>query len=73
MLSVDIIYLISISMWVCPLQCVPKKGGVTIITNDKDEKFLFIFFGLKDEKILTRTVIEWRICIYGLQKTEQRR
>ncbi len=34
-LDVGIIYPISDSSWVSPIQCVPKKGGITVITNDK--------------------------------------
>ena len=30
-LNVGIIYLISDSSWVSPVQCVPKKGGVIVI------------------------------------------
>ena len=25
------------SMWVSPVHCVPKKGGITVVPNDKDE------------------------------------
>jgi hypothetical protein len=50
----------------------PRKEGSRLLRMTKMRNFYF-FFGLKDEKIQTRTVIEWRICIYGLQKTEQRR
>ncbi|KAK8701652.1 hypothetical protein V6N13_020035 [Hibiscus sabdariffa] len=32
-LDVGIIYPISDSSWVSPVQCVPKKGGMTVITN----------------------------------------
>ncbi|CAA7053669.1 unnamed protein product [Microthlaspi erraticum] len=31
------IYPISDSTWVSPVHCVPKKGGMTVIKNDKDE------------------------------------
>ncbi|NHN22295.1 hypothetical protein G6046_15300, partial [Bacillus amyloliquefaciens] len=30
-----IIYPISDSQWVSPIHCVPKKGGVIVIVNDK--------------------------------------
>ena len=36
-LDARIIYLISDSVWVSPIQCVPKKGGITVVTNDKNE------------------------------------
>ncbi|KAI3707463.1 hypothetical protein L6452_26005 [Arctium lappa] len=50
-LDAGIIYPISSSRWVSPVQCVPKKGGTTVITNDKNEL------------ITTRTVTGWRICM----------
>ena len=46
-----IIYPISDSSWVSPVQCVPKKGGMTVVKNDKNEL------------IPTRTVTGWRVCI----------
>ena len=50
-LDAGIIYPISDSSWVSPVQCVPKKGGMTVITNDNNEL------------IPTRTVTGWRICM----------
>ncbi|KAJ9566947.1 hypothetical protein OSB04_002913 [Centaurea solstitialis] len=50
-LDAGIIYPIASSTCVSPIQCVPKKGGVTVITNDKNEL------------IPTRTVTGWRICM----------
>ncbi|KAJ9566462.1 hypothetical protein OSB04_002428 [Centaurea solstitialis] len=50
-LDAGIIYPIASSSCVSPIQCVPKKGGVTIITNEKNEL------------IPTRTVTGWRICM----------
>ena len=32
-LDASIIYPISDSSWVSPVQCVPKKGGITVIEN----------------------------------------
>ena len=46
-----IIYPISNSSWVSLVQCVPKKGGITIVENESNEL------------IPTRTVTGWRICI----------
>ena len=51
LLNVGIIYPISDSEWVSPVQVVPKKGGITIIKNEHDEF------------ISTRTVTEWCMCI----------
>ena len=50
-LNAGFIYAISDSPWVSPVHVVPKKGGFTVIRNDKNEL------------ISTRTVTEWRICI----------
>ncbi|KAL4384526.1 hypothetical protein GQ457_15G014740 [Hibiscus cannabinus] len=50
-LDAGIIYPISDSKWVSPVQCVPKKGGMTVISNEKNEL------------IPTRTVTEWRVCM----------
>ncbi|GJT94682.1 reverse transcriptase domain-containing protein [Tanacetum coccineum] len=46
-----LIYLISDSPWVSPVHCVPKKGGITVVTNEDNEL------------ILTRLVTGWRVCI----------
>ncbi|GKD39378.1 hypothetical protein Tco_1259585, partial [Tanacetum coccineum] len=35
--DVGLIYLISDSPWVSPVQVVPKKGGTTVVKNEKDE------------------------------------
>lgn len=37
LLNVGLIYPISNRAWVSPVQVVPKKGGVTIVTNEKNE------------------------------------
>ena len=37
LLEAGIIYPIADSRWVSPVHCVPKKGGITVIPNDKDE------------------------------------
>ena len=36
-LDVGIINPISDSSWVSPVQCVPKKGGIIVIANEKNE------------------------------------
>ena len=51
LLNAGIIYAISDSPWVSPVQVVPKKGGMTVVKNEKDEM------------IATRTVTGWRVCI----------
>ncbi|XP_073016723.1 uncharacterized protein [Primulina eburnea] len=51
LLDAGIIYPISDSRWVSPVQVVPKKGGITVVKNENNEL------------IPTRTVTGWRVCI----------
>ncbi|GJU24550.1 reverse transcriptase domain-containing protein [Tanacetum coccineum] len=51
LLDAGLIYLISDSPWVSPVHCVPKKGGMTVVTNDENEL------------VPTRLVTGWRVCI----------
>ncbi|GJW34287.1 reverse transcriptase domain-containing protein, partial [Tanacetum coccineum] len=51
LLDAGLIYPISNSLWVSPVHCVPKKGGMTVVTNEDNEL------------IPTRLVIGWRVCI----------
>ncbi|GJX94835.1 reverse transcriptase domain-containing protein [Tanacetum coccineum] len=51
LLDARLIYLISNSPWVSPVHCVPKKGGMTVVTNEDNEL------------IPTRLVTGWRVCI----------
>jgi len=51
LLEAGMIYPISDSAWVSPVQMVPKKSGVTVIYNEKNKL------------IPTRTVTGWRMCI----------
>ncbi|PNX96062.1 hypothetical protein L195_g019263 [Trifolium pratense] len=51
LLEAGMIYPISDSAWVSPVHVVPKKGGMTVVRNDKDEL------------IPSRTVTGWRMCI----------
>ena len=37
LLHVGIIYPIPYSEWVSPIQVVPKKGGMTVVKNEKNE------------------------------------
>ena len=50
-LNTSFIYAISDSPWVRPVHVVPKKGGFTVIRNEKNEL------------IPTRTVTGWRVCM----------
>ena len=50
-LNAGFIYAISDSPWVSPVHLVPKKGGFTIIKNEKNEL------------ISIRTMTGWRVCI----------
>nr|GEX64804.1 reverse transcriptase domain-containing protein [Tanacetum cinerariifolium] len=51
LLDVGLIYPISDSPWVSPIHCVPKKGEMTVVTNDENEL------------VPTRLVTGWRVCI----------
>ncbi|GJZ22478.1 hypothetical protein Tco_0559517 [Tanacetum coccineum] len=51
LLDTGIIYPIADSPWVNPIHCVPKKGGITVVTNKKDDL------------VPTRTITGWRVCI----------
>ena len=48
-LNAGFMYAISDSPWVSPVHMVPKKGGFTIVINEKNEL------------ILTRTMTEWGV------------
>nr|GFC68508.1 reverse transcriptase domain-containing protein [Tanacetum cinerariifolium] len=37
LLDAGLIYPISDSPWVSPVHCVPKKGGMTVVTNDEND------------------------------------
>ena len=49
--DVGVIYPIFDSFWVSPIQVVPKKGGMIVVLNEKNEL------------IPIRIVIGWRVCI----------
>ncbi|GJZ53720.1 hypothetical protein Tco_0608605 [Tanacetum coccineum] len=51
LLDARLIYPISDSPWVSPVHCVPKKGGMTVVTNDENKL------------VPTRLVTGWRVCI----------
>ncbi|GJS73949.1 reverse transcriptase domain-containing protein [Tanacetum coccineum] len=39
------------SSWASPIHCIPKKGGITVVTNKNDEL------------VPIRTITGWRVCI----------
>ncbi|GKE71879.1 hypothetical protein Tco_1529951 [Tanacetum coccineum] len=51
LLDTNIIYPIANSPWVSLIHCVPKKGGITVVTNKNDEL------------VPSTTVMGWRVCI----------
>nr|GEU65958.1 reverse transcriptase domain-containing protein [Tanacetum cinerariifolium] len=51
LLDTVIIYPIADSSWVSPIHCVPKNGGIIVVTNKNDKL------------IPKRTVTGWRVCI----------
>ncbi|GJQ96132.1 hypothetical protein Tco_0007271 [Tanacetum coccineum] len=50
-LDTGLIYPISDSPWISPVQVIPKKGGMTVAKNEKNKL------------IPQRTVTEWHVCI----------
>ena len=54
LLEASIIYPVADSRWVTPVYCVPKKGGIAVVPNDKNE--------LIPQRIVTgyRMVIDFR-------------
>ncbi|CAN6679584.1 unnamed protein product [Malus baccata var. baccata] len=51
LLDCGVIYPISDSRWVSPVQCVPKRSGVTVVKN------------AENELVPTRIQTGWRVCI----------
>nr|GFB77629.1 reverse transcriptase domain-containing protein [Tanacetum cinerariifolium] len=51
LLDIDINYPIADSPWVSPIHCIPKKGDITVVTNENDEL------------VPTRIATGWRVCI----------
>nr|GEZ02270.1 reverse transcriptase domain-containing protein [Tanacetum cinerariifolium] len=51
LLDAGLIYPISDSPWVSPVHCVPRKGGFTVVENEKNKL------------ILTPLVMRWRVCV----------
>nr|GEX00406.1 reverse transcriptase domain-containing protein [Tanacetum cinerariifolium] len=50
LLDTGIIYPIADCLWVNPIYCMPKKGGITVVTTKNDEL------------VPTRTITSWRVC-----------
>jgi hypothetical protein len=61
LLDAKIIYRVLDSEWVSPVHCVPKKGSLIAVKNEKNEM------------IPQRTVTGWRMCIDYRSLTKQRR
>ncbi|GJX96904.1 hypothetical protein Tco_0352702 [Tanacetum coccineum] len=59
LLDAGLIYPISDSPWVSPVHCVPKKGGMTVVTNDENEL------------VPTRLVTGIREFVIGLSKLKR--
>ena len=45
------IYPITDNSWVCHVQCVPKKGGMTVVPNERNDL------------VPMRPVTDWRFCM----------
>ena len=50
-LDAGVIYPVADSSWVSPIQCVRKKGGMTVVPNEKNEL------------VPMRPVTGWRVCM----------
>ena len=50
-LDVGVIYPIADNSWVCHVQCVPKKGGMIVVPNERNEL------------VLMWPVTGWRVCM----------
>ena len=50
-LDAGVIYIIADSSWVCPVQCVSKNGGMTVVPNERNEL------------VPMRPVTGWRVCM----------
>ena len=50
-LDAGVTYRIADSSWVCPVQSVPKKGGMNVVRNERNELVLMI------------PVTGWRVCM----------
>ncbi|XP_050207566.1 uncharacterized protein LOC126656988 [Mercurialis annua] len=59
LLDARIIYPISDSAWVSPIQCVPKKGGMTVIENEKGEQI---------STRMTNLVLNWEKCHFMVEE-----
>jgi hypothetical protein len=61
LLDAGIIYLILHSEWVSPIYCVPKKGGLTVVKNEKNMS------------IPQRIVTGWCMCISKAKQSNEER
>nr|GFB71508.1 reverse transcriptase domain-containing protein [Tanacetum cinerariifolium] len=61
LIDAGLIYPISDIPWVSPIYCIPKKGGMTVITNDENEL------------VPTRFVTGWRVCTDYMKLNEATR
>ncbi|XP_049399807.1 uncharacterized protein LOC125863875 [Solanum stenotomum] len=50
-LDAGVIYPIADCNWVCHVQCVPKKGGISVVPN------------VKNDLVMMRLVTSWRVCL----------
>ena len=70
LLEAGIIYTIADTQWVSPVHCVPKKGGITIVPNDKNELIpqrivtgyrMVIDFRKLNKEIIDRVYLLWQV------------
>ena len=77
LLEAGIIYPIADSKWVSHVHCVPKKGGITVVPNDKVELIpqRIIRMVIDFRKLNKATVVDLRLTVewgVGMRRKERK-
>ncbi|GKA67531.1 reverse transcriptase domain-containing protein [Tanacetum coccineum] len=67
LLDAGLIYPISDSPWVSPVHCVPKKGGMTVVTNEENELVPTRLVTKKGRRVVSISEVKRRIGIFKSQ------